>query len=152
MTRLTVMAAFLLLLCAAPAAAQTTSDGDWAAIALAAPIQDGPSPTLAAGAEQHRLGTALLVGGLNMNIAGAIGGFFSALEMATTYEDRCVSTACTYSQHPDWTALFATSLITSGVGLVLFFVGLGVDIHGRILRSAAGVSVALRPDGLALTF
>lgn len=48
-------------------------------------------------------------------------------------------------------ALTATSLVTSGIGLVLFFVGLGLDIHAHVLRAHAS-GLALTPNGLSLSF
>jgi len=149
MTRLTAIATFfLLLLCASPVAAQRFEDS---AGVLAAPLQLDSGDTLAAATSQHRVGSALLATGLTAHIVGLGASFYSFIAaMTRSFDGSCVG-GCGTSDGPDWSAVLATSLATSGVGLVLFFIGLGLDIHAHVLRGHAS-GLALTPNGLSLSF
>ncbi len=150
MARLSVIAAFfLLLLCASPLAAQRFEDS---AGAIAAPLRLDSGDMLAAATSQHRVGSALLATGLTAHLVGLGAGFYSFIEvMSRSIEGSCIGGCGSASNDTDWGALLATSLVTSGVGLVLFFIGLGLDIHAHVLRGHAS-GLALTPNGLSLSF
>jgi hypothetical protein len=50
-------------------------------------------------------------------------------------------------------AAFTTGMVTAGLGLVAFFVGMGLDIRGRILDGTSRrVSLGLDAGGATLRF
>jgi len=99
------------------------------------------------GTQQHRIGTALLAVGLTANLLGGAASFYTIVYPSWSAEG-CVS-SCPAS--PDRVPGIAAALTTAGVGLVLFFVGLGLDIHGRILRGQAAPAPTIALDGGGLT-
>lgn len=102
------------------------------------------------GTQQHRQGTAVLAMGLTVNLVGAGASFYTIV--ASSWGAGGCDHACPASQ--DRAPGIAASLGTAGLGLVLFFVGLGLDIHGRILRghAADAPSLSLGGDGLTISF
>jgi len=106
---------------------------------------DGVTAT-APGRAMHRTGSALMVIAVHTQLAGAIGGLFGLIVPWGGCNDVC-------GGGPLNIALFSTGMVTAGLGLITFFVGLGLDIRGRIDRgSSARMPIAMTPTGVALTF
>lgn len=102
--------------------------------------------TRAPGRAMHRTGSALMAIGVNTQLAGALGGFFGLIVPWGGCNDFCGMSGLNI-------ALFTTGMVTGGLGLVAFFIGLGLDIRGRIDRGMSARSpLAVTPTGLAVTF
>jgi hypothetical protein len=150
MTRLLVVAALGLFF--ATAGLSHAAAQDWGSLGAPQPLAPS-ADTVATATQQHRIGAALVATGLTANVVGAGAAFYSFLSsFSAVYDGACFDLAtCSRRDRTDWGALVVTSMVTSGVGLVLFFVGLGLDIHAHALRGATA-SVALRADGLTISF
>lgn len=150
MTRLSVVLALgvLLLLCAAaPSSAAAQSDAGWTSPHLASPLD---AEEAASATTQHRLGSALVAVGLTANLVGGGLSFWSVMSSMTMgYDGGCFDTC---APRTDWGAIVAASLTTASVGLVMFFVGLGLDIHAHVVRDASAPRVGLGAGGLTVTF
>lgn len=97
-----------------------------------------------AGVAFRHTGTTMMVVGLSANVMGAVGG---VLGFAFGFEcggDFCGVGALSI-------ASLTTGITISVIGLASFFVGLGLDIRGRILRGQSR-AISLRPDGLVVAF
>jgi len=148
MTRLLLAASFFVLSFSASASAQY--DSGTTSLALTA-----PSETLQAARSQHRVGAALVATGLTANLVGVGATFFSFIEVISSSIEggSCVPGGCAVSRgNTDWGALLEASITVASVGLVLFFIGLALDIHGHVLRGHAAGSVALTANGLSVSF
>ena len=138
MTKTAALFAFFFLFVAAPASAQ---EADLS-----------PAHTaLEAASSQHRAGVALMVTGVSANIGGGIGALVSLFRSVSAV---CIDGPCGPTSDPNWGQMLAGSLALSAVGLVTFFVGLGLDVGGRIgrTRAARDLALTLAPDGIALSF
>lgn len=96
------------------------------------------------GVTLHRTGTALMALGTTTLVAGALGGFAGLIIPFGCNGDFCGLSSTSM-------ALFTTGMVTGSLGLVSFFIGLGLDIRGRIDRGRPR-PIAFTPDGFAVTF
>lgn len=97
-----------------------------------------------AGAAFRHTGTTMMVVGLSTHVMGALGGFLGFLFGFECGGDFCgVGTVSI--------AALTSGMTISVIGLASFFVGLGLDIRGRILRGQSR-AISLRPDGLVVSF
>lgn len=102
-------------------------------------------PTRAPGANLRHTGTALMAVGVVSQVTGVVGGFVGLL-LPWSCNDFCGVSGVGI-------AAFSTGMVIGGLGLVGFFVGMGLDIRGRILDgSSSRVSLSLDPTGATLHF
>jgi hypothetical protein len=114
---------------------------------------DGPGTTLsydeadiprrAPGANLRHTGTALMAVGVASQVTGAVGGFVGLL-LPWGCNDFCGVSGVGI-------AAFTTGMVTAGLGLVAFFVGMGLDIRGRILDGTSA-RISFDAEGATLRF
>ena len=109
-----------------------------------ASIADLDAPRGRAGVTLHRVGTGLMALGVTSLVAGAFGGMVGLIIPWGCQSDFCGGSAINIG-------LFSAGMISSGLGLVTFFIGLGMDIRGRIDRGRAR-PLALTPNGFSVAF
>ncbi len=102
------------------------------------------TPARPPGVTLHRTGTGLMALGTTTLVAGAVGGFVGLVIPFGCNSDFC-------GMSPTSLALFTTGMVTGSLGLVSFFIGLALDIRGRIDRGRPR-PIAFSADGVAITF
>jgi hypothetical protein len=121
-----------------------TGDGaETSSLSLGSVDLDAPAGR-AGGVTLHRVGTGLMALGTTSLVAGAFGGMVGLIIPWGCNSDFC-------GGGPINIGLFSAGMVTAGLGLVTFFIGLGLDIRGRIDRGRAR-PLALTPDGFAISF
>lgn len=104
---------------------------------------EGDVPHRAPGANLRHTGTALMAVGVASQVTGVVGGFVGLL-LPWGCNDFCGVSGVGI-------AAFTTGMVTAGLGLVAFFVGMGLDIRGRILDGASA-RLSLDAEGATLRF
>lgn len=127
-------------------AARYGTGSDASSLSLAS-VDDTPlTLTRPPGVTMHRVGTGLMALGTSTMLAGGFGGFVGLI---VPFFGGCSGDVCGGGAVN--VGLFVTGMVTGALGLVSFFVGLGLDIRGRIDRGRPR-PIALTPSGLAVTF
>jgi hypothetical protein len=138
-----------LLTTALPASAQEAGTAQPTALRLSL---DAGSADAAGLHAQRRTGIALMTMGIASHLVGAGAATYGLLVLGT--QNACIN-VCPAPQSQDVPlGIFATGLVTAGLGLVSFVVGLVADVDARVRlgRRGPGRAVSLDAAGLSVSF